>query len=635
LPALDVSMGLTTPHELRRSSVDPVSEPKSLRSLASPLRVLRKISWLREGSRSPQDKASSAPSFLGEPLNVCVTQLAVHLSPGAIASRRLGKEQKHVKEERRRVRERNDSLVSIWDLTTSGRSPGGLRFKGMRASVRCSLAAAESSSCSARPSTASASPAVRWSMPGQLQITVGDSSRASGAAIPVPSPVQSCGKPSPSTPHSVCAATPGTGGVPSAFNNATRSPCADDGMVTTPRSPTARFSAEMRRLGDFGRALASCRTSRAEQPTWGAGYAMDEDDGEEGEEEDDEEETEGEQEQEQQDVDAGGGEGGVTVQETPAAAPEVHAEPATGATPLGGSSVSFVEIPNEDSTVCAARGSVESECTVGSKYRPSKASRSSGGHRARWWAPKPGDRVTAGLFGATFPQDSFTATPTQAAAAAAADDTKDASAKPGLLARFTAAGVRRASLVLHSAQPKGGGLAGSVLTPRSAQDHGAESCGAVAISHECGLPNDAQGLALPGTPPVFRAQSGALLDETLHQMEEAWGEELLTAHFAEKICVASQLRSLPVLRQQPLALVIQTRSTTASCRLDLCALPPITSSNQPSEMLFEVPLVRHGIVVGVATGLLTVMAGAPAAAASSSTPEHVGTRSTSQRKART
>ena len=91
---------------------------------------------------------------------------------------------------------------------------------------------------------------------------------------------------------------------------------------------------------------------------------------------------------------------------------------------------------------------------------------------------------------------------------------------------------------------------------------------------------------------------------------------------ASPLHAAIGARSLPVLRQQHVALVVQTKSIVASCRLDLGELPPIgADTTTPSsghaaappkaEMYFELPLMRNGLTVGCATGLLVVSPAAP------------------------
>ena len=88
---------------------------------------------------------------------------------------------------------------------------------------------------------------------------------------------------------------------------------------------------------------------------------------------------------------------------------------------------------------------------------------------------------------------------------------------------------------------------------------------------------------------------------------------MLEATFGGAITVPTNLRSLPVLRQQPVSLVVQTKSTVASCRLDLSSLHPVPPMvGRPGapatmcEMNFELPLVRHGLTVGCVTGSLVV-----------------------------
>ena len=111
------------------------------------------------------------------------------------------------------------------------------------------------------------------------------------------------------------------------------------------------------------------------------------------------------------------------------------------------------------------------------------------------------------------------------------------------------------------------------------------------------------------------AADRAGLEARLGVMEELWSSKLLEAGFDTPLCISSQLHSLPVLRQQPIALVVQTKSTIATCRLDLGHLPPIAAEAARAgapprcEMQFELPLVRHGITVGCATGVLLVAPG--------------------------
>ena len=142
---------------------------------------------------------------------------------------------------------------------------------------------------------------------------------------------------------------------------------------------------------------------------------------------------------------------------------------------------------------------------------------------------------------------------------------------------------------------------------------------------------------------VGSAADRAGLEARLGVMEELWSSKLLEAGFDTPLCISSQLHSLPVLRQQPIALVVQTKSTIATCRLDLGHLPPIAAEAARAgapprcEMQFELPLVRHGITVGCATGVLLVapgigggaaelQAGQAASEDANSNPTHAPTR---------
>jgi len=278
---------------------------------------------------------------------------------------------------------------------------------------------------------------------------------------------------------------------------------------------------------------------------------------------------------------------------------------------------------------CGAIGSCKTGKETQRKVRGSGGPR--GIHRG-WWAPKAGDRITAGLFGATFPQDSFTVDASTRGRASVDDDsaaeskagaegsvvrssvvrmddsTKRASAARkevscvgarNSLVAIAAASVRQASCVLSGKQlPKAGrcGLAVSVLRKKST------SAAVRSFAAQSPDASTAPPFVTRGKSPLLRSNSG--LSEALHSMEEAWGADMLSSNFSDELSIATRLRSLPVLRQQPLTLVVQTKSTTASCRLDLGALPPILGKG--TEMAFELPLVRNGLVVGVATGVLTV-----------------------------
>jgi hypothetical protein len=249
-----------------------------------------------------------------------------------------------------------------------------------------------------------------------------------------------------------------------------------------------------------------------------------------------------------------------------------------------------------------------------------------------WWAPKSGDRITAGLHASTFAQDSYTA---HAAAAEARALGAAAAAKP--------AGGRRCSLLGGGGgatkSARAGLLMNAVLTPRTKEARGkgvrapgSGSAGAspsssgryascVEASAAPAAPAAPAALAVGASgaspasaspPPLSRADSdGSGLEERLAVMEELWGSGLLEAGFAGRLNISTQLRSLPVLRQQPVSLVVQTKSTVAVCRLDLGQLPPIASGpGAPHcEMQFELPLVRHGLTVGCATGTLVVTPG--------------------------
>jgi len=218
-----------------------------------------------------------------------------------------------------------------------------------------------------------------------------------------------------------------------------------------------------------------------------------------------------------------------------------------------------------------------------------------GDEKHHWWAPKAGDRVTAGISGSSFPQDSFN-TPEHA---------NNASSIVGVAMGRASIAFGRASI--WGAQPAAspGHLGASVLEKAAARpsDRTADESGRELSPVAAAAPR--------GMGRSRKSTSGSSLQERLKVMEDAWGSQLLEASFDAPIAISTQLRSLPVLRQQPVSLVVQTKSTIASCRLDLGGLVPMPRSSSDAlrcEMHFELPLVRHGLVIGVATGVLEVSA---------------------------
>jgi len=227
--------------------------------------------------------------------------------------------------------------------------------------------------------------------------------------------------------------------------------------------------------------------------------------------------------------------------------------------------------------------------------------------RTRWWEPKAGERITAGIFGASFAQDSFTSptTTTSVVASQVARFSTFGSAAPTQPPSTARNNVVASNLASRSELPASPTVAGT-------------AAGVAAASDDSTRTNDPS-----------QGQEFLSLDERLGVLEEAWGSRLLEARFDQPIVIATQVRSLPVLRQQPAVLVVQTRTVVASCRLDLGGLPPMTASpattmrnshgtgcvalDSPdaaaalkSEMHFELPLIRNGLTVGCVTGELMV-----------------------------
>ena len=172
LPALDVSLGLATPLNAKLGTraggggsgggfgggFGERSSTRSSQGVAAADRLRR--GSFASGGRSPAGggllptgggllTVAPQPRAGVQPLGIQINQLTIHLSPGAIASRRLGKEEKHVKEQRKQMRARNESVVRVSELVAPDFGPsaaagggsggpgahGAVRFLGMRASV--------------------------------------------------------------------------------------------------------------------------------------------------------------------------------------------------------------------------------------------------------------------------------------------------------------------------------------------------------------------------------------------------------------------------------------------------------------------------------------------------------------------
>ena len=249
--------------------------------------------------------------------------------------------------------------------------------------------------------------------------------------------------------------------------------------------------------------------------------------------------------------------------------------------------------------------------------------------RTRWWQPQEGDRLTAGLLGLGLPEDSFTQAPGVGTGKMRAGRTSIFSvgqaAAPGQSDRSSGhRGSHHASqrsistnLVAHNsiatAEAVGVGPSMASCTDgasaRGACPTAGTTAGVVAASHAgdtCSV-TTAEDMDEPGH---------ASMAANLRGLEELWGGPLLKGSFEELLALDTEICSLPLLRQQPLQLILQYRGVVACCRLDLAGLPPLTGYTSPgsssphlppaSELRFELPVVRNGLTVGTATGLLAV-----------------------------